>query len=151
MYNWKFVSSWILSLLMPKEKCRHGKMNPLSPHDVFCPDCGKQVTPEWHLIRCDHCSTKRSGYYMFDKFVPYEKYCKRCGGDGYKLEIKEEIQFYDFAYAAYRFKEVNHIKDFNKRQRGTTKVWLEPEFKAHYHPSSSNMFSLQLIPATVSN
>ena len=144
MYSWKLILKWILSALFFKNACKHTKVNPFYQHEKYCPDCGKRVSVEWHIIRCSGCFTKRSGYHLYDEYIPHERFCKRCGEENFFVEIKDNIQIFEFAYATYKFKIHDKLKT-RKKQTSSTKVWLEPGYT---HDITHPAYKLKLLPAT---
>lgn len=148
MSYWKMLLRWIISYISPEKVCLHVNFDPLSPFDHFCPDCGKRVVAEWHIIRCDVCDTKRNGFYLMDRFVPYMKYCKRCGSDEYKLEIKENINFFDYSYAAFKIK-APHNPYNSKENTSKTKVWVDNCSNPLNNQYEKIKAKNKLLPATI--
>ncbi|MEW5819461.1 MAG: hypothetical protein AB1782_04665, partial [Cyanobacteriota bacterium] len=148
MFTWKFILKWILSYLFPQQNCKHLKVNPFSPYDNFCPDCGERVLAQWYILKCENCLKKRNGYYIFNEYIPHEKFCKRCGHSNFYVEIKDDIQVYDFAYASYKFiitKELNSLNKIKSR----TQVWIEPNNDKVNNKITPQINAFPLIPVTV--
>lgn len=108
------------------EKCTHPKITPQNKLQ-FCPDCGKPVILFWKIVRCDICNTKRSGLFSLDSLVPTEKYCSKCGSDGYYVETKEKLPFYEIDYAVLVKEELDLPESYNK-----TQIWIDLENRWNY-------------------
>lgn len=119
------------------ESCRHKSFNPLSSNSNFCPDCGKKIEIYWYFVKCDECNSSRTGHFIFDKFLPQEKFCKRCGSKEYYVEQKDEIAFFELSYSTFKLKELDFVEE-NIEVKTKTRVWLEPAIiNANYKPAKS--------------
>ena len=150
MPYWKFILRWIIFKLSPPKGCNHLRVSPVNPNHQFCPDCGKQVVSEWYIIRCKQCSSKRSGYHLFNEYIPHDKFCTKCGSNRYKVEIRDNIEFYEFSFATFKFKELKIDSIPSKQRRSSTKVWIDPHSPPLYPVHSAPITSFQLLPVTVS-
>jgi hypothetical protein len=147
--SFKSLLLLVLSFFITDNSCKHTKLNPLNVHDNYCPDCGKQVVIDWYIIRCTECSTKRSGYHLYNDYLPGDKFCKRCGSNKYKVEIRQEIQFYEYVYASYKMREVaQEVKPAVKKSK--TRVWVEPSASYPVYQNINRFNNFKLLPATVS-
>jgi len=118
----------VLSFLINQKKCTHDKIIP-SNSGNYCPDCGKQVVIQWHIVRCDGCCSKRKSYLVKNKLSPVENFCTKCGSPDYYVEEKEQIEFFDYDYATMIREEIREKQPIKE----TIQVWIEEE--------SRNMFS----------
>lgn len=134
-----------------KQKCKHLKVNPFKEIDNYCPDCGKQVAVEWFFIRCSDCSTKREGYHMFSQFIPKAEFCKRCGSNHYRIETREEVNFFELSFASFKMREIERSVKKPVIRQSRTKVWMENSYPVVSRSEYAGFNSLSLIPATVSS
>ena len=145
MYHWKFILRWLISIIAPQMVCNHTKVNPLLPHEKYCPDCGERVVVKWYFIKCADCHTKRTGSYLFGELVPHDKHCKRCGYEAYEIEEKENIAVFEYSYATFKLVvDEEYIPEFDQ-VKSKTEVWLEPTNNMNYRT-----YNLKLLPVTVS-
>jgi len=112
----------VLNLFFHNIKCTHNKVSPLS-NGAFCPDCGEEVKISWQILRCNCCSTKRKSHFFMNKLVPEEKFCKKCGSAEYFIEIRENIEFFDYEYAVILKEEIKTKIPIKK----TIQIWIEEE------------------------
>ena len=112
----------MLNFLFNNIKCNHNKIYPFSD-GTFCPDCGQEIKISWQLLRCECCSSKRNVRVFFNKILPEEKFCKKCGSSEYYIETKEKIEFFDYEYAIILKEEVNTKIKIKK----TLQIWIEEE------------------------
>lgn len=149
MSYWKLLLRWVISFFNTSKICLHTNVNPLSPYDNFCPDCGKRVVAEWHIIRCNDCHSKRSGYYLFDRFVPYEKFCKRCGESDFRVEVKENIEFFDYYFAAFKFNAPSNPYNNSIKNKSSTIAWVDYSTNPAKTGNNREITYKMLLPATV--
>ena len=109
------------SFLSKKTKCQHEKITPLSTCK-YCPDCGKEISINWFILRCNSCSSKRESMLYFNTLVPAHKHCSKCGCSGFYIEKKEHLDFFDLNFAVMTKEEVKSIAN-NRR----TQIWIEQD------------------------
>lgn len=134
----------MLNFLFNKAKCTHNKVSLLN-HEAYCPDCGQEVKIFWRILRCKECSSKRKSYVIRNSFIPVyfltrmisgtdialladnlapeERFCKKCGSLEYYVEVKENIEFFDYEYAVMLKEEVKVDSKIKK----TLQIWIEEE------------------------
>ncbi len=121
MLNWKPVLVWIYSFFLPRKECDHKRVNPFMAFNNYCPDCGREIIVEWCFVCCSDCGSRRSGYFIYDRFYPVEKYCRQCGNKHFEIEIKNRLEIYETNFASYK------LRERHKTPQSKTKVWLETD------------------------
>ena len=101
------------------KKCVHAKITP-DMEMGYCPDCGKLIQNEWYITRCASCGVKMKAMVKNGQIVPQNHYCGNCGGDNYKVEKLDKINFIDINFAVLIKKEVEEEKICP-----TTRCWQE--------------------------
>lgn len=136
MEFWKIALTNFLSIFSVVQICRHNNFDPLSVNDQYCPDCGKHISVDWYIVHCANCDTRRSGFHLFGKFLPNDRFCKKCGCEAFDLEIKKELGFLDYRYACYKINELDDMLTPQHFRESHGYAWVE-------EPSSSPMHTLE--------
>ena len=100
-------------------KCSHDKIRP-DMERGYCPDCGKLIENEWYITRCSCCGVKMKAMVKNGVVVPQNHYCSNCGGENFKVEKVDKINFIDINFAVLVKKEVDEEKFCS-----TTRCWQE--------------------------
>lgn len=105
-----------------RPQCLHEK---ITPHSIwnFCPDCGKEISINWFILRCRSCSSKRSASLYMNTLIPTDKHCSKCGCNNFYVEKKEKVDFFDLHFAVMTKEEVQNTSNKN----GKTQIWIEKE------------------------
>lgn len=111
-----------LTFFFRKSKCQHDKITPQTIWN-YCPDCGKEISIKWFILRCNSCSSKRSSRLYLNALAPVEKYCSKCGCSEYYIEKKEKLDFFDLNYAVMTKEEIDNLS----KSCGITQIWVEHE------------------------
>ena len=112
-------------------KCTHDKITP-DMEQGYCPDCGKLIKNEWYITRCASCGVKMKAMIRNGEVVPQNHYCGNCGGEDFRVEKLEQINFIDINFAVLVKKVVEEEKIYS-----TTCCWEErtvekPKLLAQY-------------------
>jgi hypothetical protein len=111
-----------LSFFSRRTKCQHDK---ITPHSIwnYCPDCGKEISIRWFILRCNSCSAKRESKLYLNTLLPVDKHCSKCGCSDYYVERKEKVEFFDLNFAVMAKEEIND----NYKSGRITQIWVESE------------------------
>ncbi|MDD3013077.1 MAG: hypothetical protein PHC34_05180 [Candidatus Gastranaerophilales bacterium] len=111
-----------LSFFTKRQKCRHEKITPQSIWN-YCPDCGKEISIKWFILRCNSCASKRGSMLYLNTLVPTDKHCSKCGSPEFYIEKKEKLDFFDMNYAVMTKEEIDNIS----KSGSVTQIWIEGE------------------------
>lgn len=117
----------LISYLLPvyKTKCTHDKVPP-EVETAYCPDCGKLIKNEWYIGRCSSCGVKVKVMVRNGEIISQNHFCTNCGGNDFKIEKLDKINFIDINFAALLKSEVVETSVCK-----TTTCWQE---KIHEQP-----------------
>ena len=109
----------IFDLFNLKRKCFHDKVLP-NLDSSYCPDCGKLIKNEWYIVRCSCCGMKLVAKKQGEEVLPLNNYCTNCGGEDYKIEKLDQINFINVNYAVLIKREAEMLNN-----NITTQCWQE--------------------------
>jgi len=104
--------------LLWKTSCTHDKITP-NMTAGYCPDCGDYIQNHWYITRCECCGVKQKTLVKNGKITAYERYCRNCGKNVFKVEELESIDIVNINYAAVQ-KQV--VQTFRKN---FIQTWIE--------------------------
>ena len=108
-----------LNFLRLNRRCSHDKITP-DMDCGYCPDCGKFIQNEWYITRCSCCGVKLKTQVRNGEIIPQYNFCTNCGGQEYRVEKLDKINFIDINFAVLIKNEVQEVLRAN-----TTQCWQE--------------------------